>query len=53
MLVVGSLIVGYVLDVAVPDVFLFSLFVAVLGLPLATLAGLACRVQDTAELVPR
>lgn len=28
---VGSLIVGYVLDVAVPEIFVFSLFLAVLG----------------------
>ena len=40
-------------DVAVPDVFVFSLLVAVLGLPLATLAGLARRVHESSELVPQ
>lgn len=53
LLVVGSLIMGYVLDIAVPDVFVSSLFLAVLALPLATLAGLATRVRDASELVPR
>ena len=53
LLVVGSLIVSYVLDVAVPDVFVFSLLVSVLGLPLATLAGLARRVHESSESVPR
>jgi hypothetical protein len=40
-LVVGSLVVAVVADLAMPGLFVASLFLAVLGLPLAALAGTA------------
>ena len=40
-LVVGSLVVGAALDLAVPDLFVYSLFLMVVTMPLATLAGIA------------
>ncbi len=40
-LVLGSLVLGVALDVAAPDLFVYALFVAVVAMPLATLAGIA------------
>lgn len=40
-LVLGSLVLGVALDVATPDLFVYSLFVAVVAMPLATTAGIA------------
>lgn len=44
-LVLGSFIVGGVLDLAAPDLFVASLFLVVLSMPLATLAGIASEVR--------
>jgi len=44
-LVVGSLVVGAALDLAVPDLFVYSLFLMVVTMPLATLAGIASRIR--------
>jgi hypothetical protein len=40
-LVVGSPVVAGALDLAVPDLFVYSLFLVVVSMPLATLAGIA------------
>lgn len=44
LLVLGSFVAAVVLDVAVPDVFVLSLFVAVVTMPIATLSGIADRL---------
>jgi hypothetical protein len=41
LLVVGSPVVAGALDLAVPDLFVYSLFLVVVSMPLATLAGIA------------
>jgi hypothetical protein len=43
-LVLGSLVIGGLLGLAVPDLFVASLFLAVLSMPLAAVAGVADRV---------
>lgn len=45
-LVLGSPLLAGALDVAVPSLFVYSLFLAVVSLPLATLAGIADNVHD-------
>lgn len=45
-LVVGSLVVGAALDLALPDLFVYSLFLVVVTMPVATLAGIADRVRS-------
>lgn len=46
-LVVGSLVVGGLLGLAAPDVFVASVFLVVVSMPLATVAGVASRVRAT------
>jgi hypothetical protein len=41
LLVIGSIVVAGALDLAVPDLFVYSLFLVVVSMPLATLAGIA------------
>lgn len=56
VLVLGSLVLAGALDVAVPDLFVYSLFLVVVSMPLATLAGVAHDVRpapDTATAIPR
>ncbi|HEX6255573.1 MAG TPA: hypothetical protein VFZ70_07140 [Euzebyales bacterium] len=53
-LVVGSFVLGGLLGLAVPDLFVASLFLVVLSMPLAALAGVAHRVihePDAADAV--
>ena len=53
LLVVGSPVVAGALDLAVPDLFVYSLFLVVVSMPLATLAGIAHDVRyapDTANM---
>ena len=45
LLVVGSPVVAGALDLAVPDLFVYSLFLVVVSMPLATLAGIAHNVR--------
>jgi hypothetical protein len=47
LLVLGSLVVGAALDLAAPDLFVYSLFVVVVTMPLATLAGIADRLRSS------
>lgn len=48
-LVVGSLVVGAVFDLAMPDVFVGSLFVVVVTMPVAALAGIAAQLRREAD----
>jgi hypothetical protein len=45
LLVVGSPVVAGALDLAVPDLFVYSLFLIVVSMPLATLAGIAYHLR--------
>jgi hypothetical protein len=45
LLVVGSPVVAGALDLAVPDLFVYSLFLVVVSMPLATLAGIAYHLR--------
>ena len=45
LLVLGSMLVAGALDVAVPDLFVYSLFLVMVSMPLATLAGIAQRAR--------
>ena len=42
---VGSPVVAGALDLAVPDLFVYSLFLVVVSMPPATLAGIAYNVR--------
>lgn len=48
-LVVGSPVIAGALDLAVPDLFVHSLFLVVVSMPLATLAGIAHDVRDAPD----
>ena len=45
LLVVGSPVVAGALDLAVPDLFVYSLFLVVVSMPLATLVGVAYHLR--------
>ena len=45
LLVVGSPMVAGALDLAVPDLFVYSLFLVVVSMPLAALAGIAYHLR--------
>jgi hypothetical protein len=46
---VGSFVVGGALELAAPDLFVHSLFLAVLSMPLATVADIAHRVRHGSD----
>lgn len=51
-LVVGSLVVGGLLGLAAPDLFVASLFLVVVTMPLAAIAGMASRAKDASPSAP-
>ena len=54
ILALGSLVAAVVLDIAVPDLFVYSLFLAVVTMPVATLSGMAERLRTaTSGLSPQ
>ena len=51
-LVVGSLVVGAAFDLAAPALFVYSLFLVAVTMPLATLAGIADRSDPDPRTMP-
>ncbi|HEX6329537.1 MAG TPA: hypothetical protein VFZ72_23440 [Jiangellaceae bacterium] len=52
-LVIGSLVLSTAFDVAAPELFVFSLFLVVVSMPVATLAGIADDLRHVPEAADR